>query len=143
MFVASENAAGRMVAVLGPQVVSDLGAASGAVMVGENIRINGVTFLVVGVLAPKGQTGGNSDPDDQVLIPIQAAQSRLIGRDRLRAINVLAASEDQIPATMAEVSRILRRAHRMRPGQPDFFTIRNQSDFLVTLGETTQVFTWL
>src|SRR5262249_35649963 len=83
------------------------------------------------------------NPDDQVLIPLQTAQSRLIGRDRLRSINVLAPSEDQIPATMAEVSRILRRSHRLRPGQNDFFTIRNQADFLVTLGETTQVFTWL
>ncbi len=143
MFVASENAAGRMVAVLGPQVVDDLGAASGAVMLGENVRINGATFLVVGVLASKGQTGGNNNPDDQVLIPLQTAQSRLIGRDRLRSINVLAPTEDQIPATMAEVSRILRRSHRLRPGQSDFFTIRNQADFLVTLGETTQVFTWL
>ena len=113
MFAASENAAGRMVAVLGPQVADDLGAPSGAVMVGETIRINGAKFLVIGVL------------------------------DRLRTINVLAPSEDQIPATMAEISRILRRSHRLRPGQPDFFTIRNQADFLVTLGETTQVFTWL
>ncbi|TMQ56862.1 MAG: FtsX-like permease family protein [Candidatus Eisenbacteria bacterium] len=143
MFAASENAAGRMVAVLGPQVADDLGAPSGAVMVGETIRINGAKFLVIGVLAEKGQTGGNSNPDDQILIPLQAAQSRLIGRDRLRTINVLAPSEDQIPATMAEISRILRRSHRLRPGQPDFFTIRNQADFLVTLGETTQVFTWL
>ena len=87
--------------------------------------------------------GTTRNPDDQILIPLQAAQSRLIGRDRLRTINVLAPSEDQIPATMAEISRILRRSHRLRPGQPDFFTIRNQADFLVTLGETTQVFTWL
>src|SRR5262249_48604628 len=51
-------------------------------------------------------------------------------------------SEDRIPATMAEVTRILRRQHHLRAGQEDDFTIRNQSDFLATLGETTQVFTW-
>jgi putative ABC transport system permease protein len=44
---------------------------------------------------------------------------------------------------MAEVEKILRRTHRLRPGEDDNFTIRNQSDFLTTLGETTQVFTWL
>jgi len=143
MFVSSEDAARRRVAVLGPQVVSDLGLTSGAAIVGESVRIDGAQFLVVGVLAPKGQTGGFQNPDDQVLIPVQTAQARLMGGDRLRSLNVLAPSEDQIPATMAEVTRLLRRQHHLRAGQDDDFTIRNQSDFLATLGETTQVFTWL
>src|SRR5262245_56319661 len=143
MFAASEDAARRRVAVLGPQVVSDLGLSGGAAIVGESVRINGAQFLVVGVLASKGQTGGFQNPDDQVLIPIQTAQARLMGGDRLRSLNVLAPSEDRIPATMAEVTRILRRQHHLRAGQADDFTIRNQADFLTTLGETTQVFTWL
>jgi putative ABC transport system permease protein len=37
----------------------------------------------------------------------------------------------------------MRRAHRLRPEQPDDFTIRSQTDFLETLGETTQTFTLL
>ena len=143
MFNSGEDAARRRVAVVGPQVAIDLEVPSAELLVGETVRINGGKFLVVGVLAPKGQTGGFNNPDDQVLIPVQTAQARLMGRDRLRVINVLAPSEEQIPATMAEISRILRREHRLRPGQPDGFTIRNQADFLVTLGETTQVFTWL
>jgi putative ABC transport system permease protein len=143
MFAASEDAARRRVAVLGPQVVSDLGLTAGAAIVGETVRIDGAAFLVVGVLAPKGQTGGFQNPDDQVLIPVQTAQARLMGGDRLRSLNVLAPSEDQIPATMAEVTRILRRQHHLKTGDPDDFSIRNQADFLTTLGETTQVFTWL
>ena len=143
MFAASEDAARRRVAVLGPQVVSDLGLSAGAAVVGETVRIDGAAFLVVGVLAPKGQTGGFQNPDDQVLIPVQTAQARLMGGNRLRSLNVLAPSEDQIPATMAEVTRILRREHHLRTGDPDDFSIRNQADFLTTLGETTQVFTWL
>jgi putative ABC transport system permease protein len=143
MFASSEDAAARMVAVLGPQVVDDLGITTPELILGEDIRINGAKFMVIGVLAPKGMGSGSSDPDDQMLIPIQTAQSRLIGRDRLRSIYVLAPTEDKIPETMAEVTRILRREHRVRPDQPDFFSIRNQADFLVTLGETTQVFTWL
>ena len=143
MFASSEDAARRRVAVLGPQVMSDLGVTSPAAIVGETVRINGAQFMVIGVLAPKGQTGGFQNPDDQVLIPIQTAEARLMGGDRLRSLNVLAPSEDQISATMAEVTRILRREHRLRPGDQDDFTIRNQADFLTTLGETTQVFTWL
>jgi putative ABC transport system permease protein len=143
MFSTAEDAARRRVAVLGPQVVSDLGLTAGAAIVGETVRIDGAAFLVVGVLAPKGQTGGFQNPDDQVLIPVQTAQARLLGGDRLRSLNVLAPSEDRIPETMAEVTRILRRQHHLRTGVADDFTIRNQADFLTTLGETTQVFTWL
>ena len=143
MFTEPENAARRRVAVLGQQILTDLGVASPEALIGAEVRINGVQFEVAGVLTPKGQGGGFVNPDDQVLVPIETARYRLFGSDRLRSINVLAPSEDDIPVTMAEVQRILRREHRLRPGQDDDFVIRNQSDFLTTLGETTKVFTLL
>ncbi len=143
MFSEPENTARRAAAVLGQQVLTDLGIASPEAVVGAVIRINGVQFEVAGVLTPKGQGGGFANPDDQVLVPIETARYRLFGSDRLRSINVLAPTEDDIPVTMAEVQRILRREHRLRPGQDDDFVIRNQADFLTTLGETTQVFTYL
>jgi putative ABC transport system permease protein len=111
--------------------------------VGAQLRIAGVQFDVVGVLDSKGQGGGFNNPDDQVLIPLQTARYRVVGGNRLRTINVLAPSEAEIPVTMAEIEKILRRQHRLRPGQADDFDIRNQSDFLATLGQTTQVFTLL
>jgi len=143
MFTNAEDAAHQRVAVLGQQVVDDLGLPSGDVVVGDYVRIDDKQFQVVGVLTSKGQGAGFQNPDDQVLVPIQTARYRLIGSDRLRSINLLSPSEEQIPVTMAEVDRILRREHRLRPGQDDNFTIRNQSDFLNTLGETTQVFSLL
>ncbi|HYR52704.1 MAG TPA: ABC transporter permease [Candidatus Dormibacteraeota bacterium] len=143
MFSEPENAARRTVAIVGSQVLSDLGVSSPEAMVGAEIRINGVQFEVAGVLASKGTGGGFANPDDQVLVPIETARYRLVGSDRLRTVNVLAPTEDDIPVTMAEIQRILRREHRLRPGQDDDFQIRNQADFLTTLGETTQVFTYL
>jgi putative ABC transport system permease protein len=140
MFRYSEDVARRRVAVLGPQVVADLGVVPPEAMVGAPIRISGIQFEVVGILASKGTGGGFSNPDDQILVPIQTARYRLVGSNRLRAINVLAPSEEQIPVTMAEVQRIIRREHRLRAGQEDDFQVRNQSDFLATLGETTQIF---
>ena len=143
MFTSAEDMGTRRAAVLGPQVVEDLGIASPEAILGEAIRINGVQFTVLGVLASKGQAGGFSNPDDQVLVPIQTARTRLMGTDLLRSVSVLSPSEEDIPATMADVQKILRREHRLRPGDEDDFDIRNQADFLTTLGETTQVFTYL
>jgi putative ABC transport system permease protein len=143
MFTSTEDSGRRRVAVLGSQVAADLGVSAADALVGEQVRIAGIQFQVVGVLASKGQGGGFANPDDQVLVPIQTARYRLIGNDRLRSINLLATSEADIPLTMADVQGILRREHRLRPGQDADFTIRNQADFLNTLGETTQVFTYL
>jgi putative ABC transport system permease protein len=143
MFDAADDAGRRRYAVLGPQVVSDLGASSADALIGEPIRIGSIQFEVIGVLASKGQAGGFGNPDDQVLIPIQTARYRAIGSERLRSINVLAKDESQITAAMAEIRRILRREHRLRSGVADDFSLRTQADFLNTLGETTQIFTLL
>src|SRR5207248_5647144 len=48
-----------------------------------------------------------------------------------------------IPQAMAEVADAMRHAHHRRGDQPDDFRIRNQADFLQTMGESTQVFTLL
>jgi putative ABC transport system permease protein len=143
MFTERDDASRKRVAVLGPEVITDLGLdLPPAALVGKPIRIGGMQFEVVGVLKSKGQTGFQN-PDDQVLIPLQTARVRLIGGEQLRSISALAVSEAEIPQAMAEVQKILRREHRLRPGDRDDFSIRNQSDFLSTLGETTQVFTLL
>jgi len=143
MFTAADDAARRRYAVLGSQVLSDLGISSPEAIIGEPVRIGTIQFEVVGVLESKGQGGGFGNPDDRVLVPIQTARYRLMGTARLRSISVLAASEGQVTLAMAEVTRILRREHRLQSGKPDDFHIRSQADFLNTLGETTQVFTLL
>jgi putative ABC transport system permease protein len=143
MFTAADNSGRRRVAVLGSQVVTDLGVTVPAALVGGAIRIAGIQFEVVGVLASKGQSGGFMNPDDQLLVPIQTARYRVFGNDRLRAIYALAPSEDEVALTMADLQTILRREHRVRSGQENDFTVRTQADFLNTLGETTKVFTYL
>ena len=142
MFSDAEDRGRERVVVLGAVLPDNLGAA-GPSLIGQPVRIGGLQYTVVGVLASKGQTGGFQNPDDQVLIPINTARFRAFGTDRLRALNVLAPSEAQIPETMADIEKVLRREHKLRPGADDDFRILNQSDFLATLGETTQVFTAL
>ena len=143
MFTTAEDEGKQRVAVIGPAVATNMGLASPDALIGENIRIRGIQFTVVGVLESKGQASPFGNPDEQILIPLNTARFRVIGGDRLRSISVLAESEDKIPEAMAEIQRVLRREHRLRQGRPDDFQIRNQADFLSTLGETTQVFTFL
>ena len=143
MFSRSEDEGRQRVAVLGPTVLEALGINSPDAIIGEPVRIRGIQFTVIGVLKSKGQSTPFGNPDDQVLVPITTGRFRLFGSDRLRSISVLAETEDKIPDAMADVQRVLRREHRLVQGRPDDFQIRSQADFLNTLGETTQVFTYL
>jgi putative ABC transport system permease protein len=143
MFTAAEVKAMSRVAVVGPAVAVNMGLDNPTSLLDENVRIKGIQFLIVGVLESKGQSGMGGNPDEQILIPITTARFRVIGTDRLRSIAVLANSEEEIPDAMASVQKVLRREHRLRPDRPDDFQMRSQADFLNTLGETTEVFTYL
>jgi putative ABC transport system permease protein len=143
MFSRAEDEGRQRVAVLGPTVLETLGINSPDAIIGEPVRIRGIQFTVIGVLKSKGQSTPFGNPDDQVLVPITTGRFRLFGSDRLRSISVLAQSEAKIPDAMADVQRVIRREHRLAQGRPDDFQIRSQADFLNTLGETTQVFTYL
>jgi putative ABC transport system permease protein len=140
MFSNGDDLSRRRVAVVGPTVMTNLGIDNAAAIIGEQIRVRGIQFEVIGVLESKGQASGFGDPDDQILIPLTTSRFRVMGTNRLNSISVLAASEEDIPVAMADVQRVLRREHRLRPGRDDDFQIRSQSDFLNTLGETTEVF---
>ena len=142
-FTNAEDRSNQRVAVVGPQVVENLGLQTPEAIVGEFIRVRGIQFEVIGVFKSKGQASPFANPDDQVLIPINTARFRVLGSNRIRSISVLAPSETDIPETMADIQKILRREHKLRVGKDDDFNIRNQADFLNTLGETTQVFSLL
>ena len=139
MFTAADDAGRKRYAVLGATTAAQLQPEDPESLVGEQIRIRGIQFEVIGIFAPKG-SGGFNDPDDQVVIPLSTAQFRVMDTKYLRTINVLAESEEMIPQTMGEIQRILRREHRLPQGRPDDFEINNQADFLNAFQETTQVF---
>jgi putative ABC transport system permease protein len=143
MFTTQEDEGRQRVVVLGQTVVTNLGIRSADAIIGENVRIKGLQFQVIGILKPKGQSSPFGDPDDQVLIPLTTGRFRVFGTDRLRSISVLAQSEEKIPDAMADGQKVLRREHRLTSAKADDFQIRSQADFLNTLGETTAVFTYL
>ena len=140
MFTTQEDQGKQRLAVLGPAVLENLGVTNPDAIIGENVRIRGIQFTVIGVLKSKGQSSPFMNPDDQILIPLNTARFRVLGTDRIRSISVLAQSEEKIPEAMAEIQKILRREHRLPREKDDDFTIRNQADFLTTFAETSKVF---
>jgi putative ABC transport system permease protein len=142
LFTDEENRARRRVAVVGALVGERLGVGRTEALLGQTVRVRGIPFEVVGVLAEKG-AAGFSNPDEAVYVPLATAQVRVMGSDRVRSIGVQAASEAEMPAAMTEIDQVLRREHRIRAGQEADFDIRDQATLLSTFQETTKTFTFL
>jgi putative ABC transport system permease protein len=142
MFGQAEEVGRRRVAVLGADELPLLGNPSPEEMIGEQIRIAGRAFTVVGVMAQQGATGFG-DGDEQILIPFQTSRFQVIGTDRIDDIWALVDTEDSLPSATAEIQAAIRRSHKTRIGAPDDFRIRNRAELLGTLSETTATFTLL
>lgn len=142
LFTDEEDQARRRVAVLGSEVADRLGVEHSALLVGNTIRIGGIPFEVVGVLEEKGQQGF-TNPDVVVYIPLNTARYRVFGTDRLRLISIQTEDERAMTPALAEVDRVLRREHQLRPGVPSNFNIRDPASLLETIEETTRAFTFL
>ncbi|HEV8410751.1 MAG TPA: ABC transporter permease [Gemmatimonadaceae bacterium] len=143
MFTTKENVARLRVVVLGAGVAPLLNVSDPDELLGQDVRLAGEQFQVVGILKSKGQANSFGNPDEIALIPFNTGQFRVFGNNRLNSLYILAASEPEIPDAMTDIESAVRRSQKLHAGEPDDFTIRNQSDFLTTLGETTQTFTML
>jgi putative ABC transport system permease protein len=143
MFTPGDNESRRRYAVLGGAIPAMLDA-NPVGLIGQNIEIRGIQFEVIGVLTEKGsQGGGFQNPDEQILIPLDTARYRVMGTDRLRSVTVQASDVNDMNLTMIEIERVLRREHKIRPGQDDDFMIRGQTDILATYENTAKTFTRL
>jgi putative ABC transport system permease protein len=142
MFTPGEDEARRRYAVLGSAIPEKFNA-NPVAMIGQEMQIRGIPFEIIGVLSEKGSGGGFGNPDEQILIPLQTARYRIMGTDRLRSITVDVIDLKHMNLAMIEIERVLRREHKIRPGNPNDFQIRNQADILSTFQETTETFTYL
>ncbi|HET6946746.1 MAG TPA: ABC transporter permease [bacterium] len=130
------------VAVLGRTVVEELFGDRDASPLGATIKINRVTFTVIGVMEEKGATGFN-DRDDIIFVPLATAQRRLFGVDFVRAIYVKVRTPQEMTAAQDEVETLLRTRHRVSAGEESDFTIRNQADIIATFEGVARTMTLL
>jgi len=118
------------VVVIGETVRKQLFGSSSAV--GEVIRGNGFLFQVIGVLAPKGQTGDGRDQDDTIMMPWTTAQKKLQGKGYTWLDDILcsAVSPEQVNAAVDAVTALMRQRHHIRAGEEDDFNIRRPDEII-------------
>jgi len=117
------------VAVIGQTVVDHL-MGKGVNPVGEQVEFNGVRFRIVGLYDKRG-SNGFQDQDDVMVAPLSTVLQNIVGTvDSYNSIAVQATSRQTLPAAMTEVSRTLRRTHRIGPSQPPDFVVFNAANLL-------------
>ena len=122
-----EIQARRSVVVLGYDVADKLFDQPTSA-VGRKVRVAGREATVKGVIAKKGRMLGQSF-DGFVLLPFSTFEAQY-GRRKTTVVSVKMANADQIPAAMARAEEAMRLAHRLRPEEPNDFTV-DKADALV------------
>jgi putative ABC transport system permease protein len=123
---AADAQGGQPVCVIGNDVATNLFRNDPPL--GERIKIEDQSFLVIGVLAKQGTMFGYS-LDNRVVIPLRQYLG-LIERYPSIDIQVKAAGLAHLDETREELRQAMRRIRHLRPDQPDNFSI-NQQDEIV------------
>ncbi|MEM1308923.1 MAG: ABC transporter permease, partial [Cyanobacteria bacterium P01_H01_bin.153] len=106
--------------------------------VGQSIRLQGISFEVIGVMAQKGSNLG-LDYDDAVIVPITTQASLLVGQRQspygieVTFISVSTQDRESMSTAEFQITNLLRLRHNIRD-EDDFF-IQSQ-DTLLNIAET-------
>ncbi|MBV5269098.1 MAG: ABC transporter permease, partial [Afipia sp.] len=161
-----DNSNAALVAVIGQTVARQLFGASEN-PVGAVIQVKSVSLRVIGILASKGQTSYGTDQDDLVMIPFETAERKVLGvaapsqqqaplnwvypsppnpynlQQRLMGyvnqIYVQATGADEVQSAVSQITTILIRRHRIRPGDTNDFTVRNLSQIAETAESSSRI----
>ena len=145
-FSRDEVRSAAKVALVGKTIIENV--FEGVDPVGEIIRVKRIPFTIIGTLAPKGETPMGTDQDDTVIVPLSTAKKRLLGGRRLsgklvRTIWVKSYTAGGVDESVRAMTELLRQRHRIQPGQPDDFYVRNLSQILQARADSSRVMTLL
>ncbi len=110
---------------------------------GEEIRINNVSFQIVGIMETKGSFMGQNQ-DDAAFLPLTTMANRLQGKTspygtEVSWISVSAKNRDSIDAAKFQIENLLRRRHKIT-GEDDF-GVDTQKDILSIVNNVTGALT--
>ncbi|MCX5678943.1 MAG: ABC transporter permease [Candidatus Omnitrophica bacterium] len=140
-FTEDEDVSRSRVVLLGQTVVNNLFGDENPV--GKIVKINKENFNVVGILPVKGFSGGFSDQDNMVVVPLQTAMKRVLNTTYLHEMAIQCDSSESIQPVIDDIEAMLRKRHHLASGKENDFTLRNNAQMQATLSETTKTLSTL
>ena len=145
LFEPAEQAGSAKVAWLGQTVARELFGDEDPI--DQVIRVRGVPFTVVGVLARKGQNSMGQDQDDVVIMPMSTFRNRIWNAGgnvrRIWTIHVKVREGQSMKLAEESVRELLRQRLKVPPGGDDTFNVRNLSEILQAQEEASRIMTLL
>ncbi|HYV47433.1 MAG TPA: ABC transporter permease [Myxococcaceae bacterium] len=144
LFSESDVEGANKVIVLGA-TVSDKLFGPGIDPTGRSVRVKNIPFVVVGVLAKKGQSPTGQDYDDGVFVPQTTFQAKIQGglQKFVGGSLMVGAQPGQTARAQRQITDLLRDRHHTPPGADDDFSIRNLTELASSQEESTKTFTSL
>ena len=144
VFSDSDIRSATRVALIGQTVVQNIFGDIDPI--GKTIRIKQNPFVVLGVLASKGQSLDGRDQDDTIIVPLTTAQRKLFGGQTpgsVRQIMVQAEADNTMSLVEDGLNSLLRQRHNIREGSDSDFTVRNLTALANSAAETTRIMSML
>jgi macrolide transport system ATP-binding/permease protein len=161
-----DDSSAALVAVIGKTVAKQLFGDTQD-PIGALLQVKNVPMRVIGVLASKGQTPFGTDQDDLVMVPFTTAERKVLGvaspsqqqaplnwiypappnpyaltphiAGYVNVIYVQAADQSEVHPAIRQVTDILVRRHRIKPGDVNDFSVRNLSQIAETAEGSSRI----
>jgi putative ABC transport system permease protein len=142
-FTQREITSAAKVCVIGHTVVEKLFQTTDPI--GRTIRLKKIPFVVIGVLERKGANIVGQDQDNILFAPFTTIRKRINGSsfDNVDFIVASARSPSLMAEARFEIENLLHERHRIKPGQPNDFTVGDSAEIARVLGIITGVITAL
>jgi putative ABC transport system permease protein len=140
-FTDAELKSGHAVCILGNTVCNELFGKQNPV--GSRIRLKEITCEVIGTLESKGQSGGGSDQDDRILVPLKMFQRRVSGNTDINSIMVSVKDPTFMDKANKDITALLREKRHISPTDEDDFEVHDLTEIANTMSGVTKVLTTL
>lgn len=138
---AQDNVDRNKVAVVGRTVVEKLFGDENPI--GKYILIWRVPFQVIGIMEEKGTDVSGADQDSQIFVPLQTFLKTLVNKTNVNNIYIQVTGSEFIPAAKADIESLLRKRHKIGPGQNDDFAVIDMKDVLALKTQAMDLITVL
>ncbi|MFA5780471.1 MAG: ABC transporter permease [Elusimicrobiota bacterium] len=139
-FTKNETITRTKVAVIGQTIVKELFGDKNPL--GEFIKIKRIDFQVIGILPTKGSSGWQNE-DDKIIIPLNTAMYRLLGKEYVDQIGVQVTDANLMDEVSDKIKKLIITLHRLPESQKDTIDIRNMADIQETITSTVKTFSYL
>ena len=126
------------VAVIGSEVKEKLYGADDAL--GQKVKIKGRSLRIIGILPKTGQVSFLNF-DKVIFVPYTTAQQYIFGIKHYNRIVVEADSEENVEATVSDITRTLRDNHDITDPEKDDFFMETQADAMEMVSTITNALT--